>query len=486
MIRSFLLLLSFLLVSSSSVAQTLVPELGRAFRDDRVPRIDIEIAPADLDFLLDPSNAQSDEYKSAHFYWDDGEKKDTVRFVGFRLRGNTSRNAQKKSFKISFDEIIAGQEFKKLERMNLNGEHNDPSVVRSKLSWDLLRQIGIPGSRVNHVDLYINRDYFGVYANIEMIDDEFVQLRYGNKDGNLYKCLWPADLNYVGADPDLYKEITAGSRQAYTLKINEEENDYSDLANFIDILNNTPINDLPCELEAVFNVEDYLKAILVAEQRLSHGELVSMGQVAAALGVAPGTVTSMVKTLRKGGLVTYEPYSGVRLTGEGRQLGLHVLRRHRLIELFLVEVLGLDWSEVHEEAELLEHAMSDKLVDRIDNLLGNPRTDPHGDPIPDVAGELPAHPWINLSDFEAEGLVRIARVTDQDESFLRFAERCGLKPGSMASVAANDPAAGVVTLHPEGREAVTLGREAAAKLWIEPASPESQPLGRESTSQSRG
>ena len=215
-------------------------------------------------------------------------------------------------------------------------------------------------------------------------------------------------------------------------------------------------------------VEDYLKAILVEEQRLPPDRLVTMGQIGVALDVAPGTVTAMVKTLEKGGLLTYEPYSGVRLTHGGRQMALDVLRRHRLIELFLVETLGLDWSEVHDEAERLEHAMSDKLIDRIDALLGFPSVDPHGDPIPDTRGKLPKTDLVNLSECRP-GAARIARVSDQDEAFLRFVEKNGLKPGAEVDVRPRDPSAAAVTLAPVGRDEVTLGGEAAAKLWVEVA-----------------
>ncbi|MBK9017795.1 MAG: CotH kinase family protein [Saprospiraceae bacterium] len=117
-----------------------------------------------------------------------------------------------------------------------------------------------PGPRSNHVKLYVNGNYFGLYINVEHVDEEFVQLRYGNNDGNLYKCLWPADLAYKGGDPDLYKQ-EYGGRRAYELVTNEINDDYTDLAHFIDVLNNTPIADLPCELEKVFNVDSYLKAI---------------------------------------------------------------------------------------------------------------------------------------------------------------------------------------------------------------------------------
>ena len=214
-------------------------------------------------------------------------------------------------------------------------------------------------------------------------------------------------------------------------------------------------------------VEDYLKAILLEEQVLQANELVTMGQIANALDVAPGTVTAMVKTLVKLGMVTYEPYSGVRLSEEGRREAINVLRRHRLIELFLVEVLGLDWSEVHDEAERLEHAISEKLIDRIDKLLGYPKVDPHGDPIPNVAGELQEKELVALEHAPPGEIVTIARVSDQEEAFLRFVEKHGLRPGARVVLTSRDSIADAVTVEPLGRPPVTLGGEAAAKLWIE-------------------
>src|ERR687895_2559302 len=136
-------------------------------------------------------------------------------------------------------------------------------------------------------------------------------------------------------------------------------------------------------------VENYLKAIHLGGARLQAGQrLLPMGQLAAALGVAPGTATTMVKTLSESGLVEYEPYTGVALTSAGEKLATLVVRRHRLIELFLVQVLGFGWDEVHEEAEQLEHVVSDRLIDRVDEMLGRPQADPHGDPIPDVEGTV--------------------------------------------------------------------------------------------------
>ena len=113
-----------------------------------------------------------------------------------------------------------------------------------------------------------------------------------------------------------------------------------------------------------------------------------MGQVASALGVTPGTATTMVKALAESGLAEYEPYSGVRLTAAGEKLAGLVLRRHRLVELFLVQVMGMSWAEVHDEAEQLEHVVSERLIERIDEMLGRPTHDPHGDPIPTAEGTI--------------------------------------------------------------------------------------------------
>src|SRR5918992_5494656 len=136
-------------------------------------------------------------------------------------------------------------------------------------------------------------------------------------------------------------------------------------------------------------VENYLKAIYLGVGALAPGHrLLPMGQLASSLGVAPGTATTMVKTLAESGLAEYEPYAGVALTPAGSKLAAMVVRRHRLIELFLVQVLGFGWDEVHEEAEQLEHVVSDRLIERIDELLGHPEADPHGDPIPSREGEI--------------------------------------------------------------------------------------------------
>jgi DtxR family Mn-dependent transcriptional regulator len=224
-------------------------------------------------------------------------------------------------------------------------------------------------------------------------------------------------------------------------------------------------------------VEDYLKHILLAEQD-NPGARVSTGQIAASLGVSPGTVTAMLKTLADGRLVAYEPYSGVRLTDSGRQLAAHVLRRHRLIELFLVEVLALDWSEVHEEAEALEHAVSERLVDRIDEMLGHPSADPHGDPIPDRRGELDEPELLDLLTAPLGRRLPVARVADQSSDFLQLAQRRGLMPGQHVEVVARDEAADTVEVALGNGETLSLGFRAASKILLEvPARPRS-PAGR--------
>src|SRR5436305_5917057 len=153
-------------------------------------------------------------------------------------------------------------------------------------------------------------------------------------------------------------------------------------------------------------VENYVKQLYLEQQRAPE-QLVSMGKLASAMGVVPGTATTMVKALADSGLVAYEPRGGARLTRGGEQLALHVLRRHRLVELFLVKVLGLDWSEVHTEADELEHAVSDKVLERMDALLGRPSVDPHGDPIPTAKGHLDELRLDSLADCPLGRTVKI-------------------------------------------------------------------------------
>jgi DtxR family Mn-dependent transcriptional regulator len=217
-------------------------------------------------------------------------------------------------------------------------------------------------------------------------------------------------------------------------------------------------------------VENYLKAIYLGGASLEHSErLLPMGHLAAALGVAPGTATTMVKALAESGLVQYEPYAGVTLTAAGAKLAALVVRRHRVIELFLVKVMGYRWDEVHDEAEQLEHVVSERLIDRMDEMLGRPEVDPHGDPIPDADGIVKPQDVQNLLTCPLHTLVTVTRVIDQDKIFLRFIENHNLKPGESIEVENRDAASDSVRVRGKHDQRVTIGTRAASKLLVQVA-----------------
>lgn len=215
-------------------------------------------------------------------------------------------------------------------------------------------------------------------------------------------------------------------------------------------------------------VENYIKQIYHLHQQVGRTELVAMGELATALRVVPGTATSMIKTLADAGLVDYEPRAGVRLTAAGRKLALHVLRRHRLVELFLVQILGMDWAEIHDEAEQLEHVISDRVLDRIDALLGHPKVDPHGDVIPDAAGSVTKRALVALSEIQPGGRAVVGRIADQAESFLQFIDEQELRPGRRLEVVVHDLQAGVLRVRLDNQREVALGTSAARKIEVEP------------------
>jgi DtxR family Mn-dependent transcriptional regulator len=223
-------------------------------------------------------------------------------------------------------------------------------------------------------------------------------------------------------------------------------------------------------MAASSTVENYLKAIHQGTSALPPDvRLLPMGQLASALEVTPGTATAMVKTLAESGLVDYEPYTGVALTPAGQKLAALVLRRHRLIELFLVEVMGFSWDEVHEDAEQLEHVVSERLVDRMDEMLGRPEADPHGDPIPDPDGVIKTLDAQSLLTCPLDTPVTVTRVLDQDGRFLRFLDRHDLRPGTRIEIAARDTAGDSVQVRTEGDHLVTIGTGAASKLLVQVA-----------------
>lgn len=215
---------------------------------------------------------------------------------------------------------------------------------------------------------------------------------------------------------------------------------------------------------ATLTVENYVKSIFQACAELGKGTA-STGELARRLGVSPGSVTSMFRTLAESGLADYQAYEGVRLTDAGRRLALRVLRRHRLVELFLVKTLGLTWDEVHEEAEHLEHAISDALIDRIDQFLGFPASDPHGDPIPRPDGTMATIETKSLDHLRAGERFILERVLDQSPEFLRYLSQSGMKIGGTATVAENHPSAGALTVQ-IGGNSITLGLDVAQRLLV--------------------
>jgi DtxR family Mn-dependent transcriptional regulator len=216
-------------------------------------------------------------------------------------------------------------------------------------------------------------------------------------------------------------------------------------------------------------VENYVKTIALITARGREDATVGTGELAQALRVSPGTVTGMLKTLSEANLATYTPYEGARLTEAGQRLALKVIRRHRLLELFLARTLEMSWDEVHEEAEHMEHAASERLIDRIEAFLGYPTVDPHGDPIPRSDGSLIEPEGLPLAHCPGGKKFDVVRVMDQDPAFLRYLSECGLELHAVGEVLENRPESGAVVCR-LGQKSVALGLAAAAKVLVRPAS----------------
>ena len=203
------------------------------------------------------------------------------------------------------------------------------------------------------------------------------------------------------------------------------------------------------------SVEDYLKAIY----RLTpEGRAAGTSEIANLLELAPASVSGMVKRLSEHGLLEHVPYKGVQLTEEGRRAALRTIRRHRLIEAYLVAFLGYTWDTVHDEAERLEHAVSDQLVERMASVLGHPSVDPHGDPIPDVDGAIHEPASTPLSELPEGILVELRRVDESDPERLRYIASIGLQPGVRVLVVDRQPFHGPITIEVEGQSHV-IGHE---------------------------
>ena len=234
------------------------------FDNSRVSSVYIEIPADSLAIIM--KNVLSDYYYHALFIYDYGTGRDTLQNIGFRLRGNSSRYSKKKSFKISFNEYVSGRKYQDVKKINLNGQHNDPTMVREKLFYDTWHAAGMAERRTSFVKLYINQVYFGLYTNLEEMDKEWLQRVYGEKGGNLYKCTYPADLVYHGSGQQVYKNILSTSAtggRAYDLQTNETEDNYADLVELITILNLPADTAFARLISKKLNVDGFLKAFAI-------------------------------------------------------------------------------------------------------------------------------------------------------------------------------------------------------------------------------
>jgi DtxR family transcriptional regulator, Mn-dependent transcriptional regulator len=209
-------------------------------------------------------------------------------------------------------------------------------------------------------------------------------------------------------------------------------------------------------------VEDYVKAVYLLE---TEGSGATTTALAERLGVQPGSVSGMVRKLVRLGLARHQPYSGVELTAAGRRVALEVIRHHRLLELYLVENLGMSWDEVHDEAEVLEHVLSDELEDLIAAKLGNPTVDPHGDPIPSPKLTLVKDDSRRLYDLEPGDAGTFVRVSDAEPAMLRFLAERGIVPGTRLRLVERQPFDGPVTVK-LGRKQEVLGAVLARAMRI--------------------
>ena len=207
-------------------------------------------------------------------------------------------------------------------------------------------------------------------------------------------------------------------------------------------------------------IDDYAKAIFALQSR---GEVpVTTSALAERLGITPGSVSAMLKKLDELGLVTHEPYRGVRLTANGRLVALEVIRHHRLLERFLADALGMPWDQVHAEAEVLEHVISEELEELIATKLGNPSMDPHGDPIPSADLELEERSTRSLESLARGDEGIFVRVSDSDPEMLRYLASCGISPGDRFEVREHQPFDGPLFVVFGGREHAIGGRLANA------------------------
>jgi len=211
------------------------------------------------------------------------------------------------------------------------------------------------------------------------------------------------------------------------------------------------------------SVEDYLKSVF---HLTSQGGFATTSDIAEMLEVAPPSVSGMMKRLSETGLIEHVPYRGVQLTPQGRRAALQMIRRHRILESYLTSKLGFDWGDVHVEAERLEHAVSEKLIERMAEALGEPRYDPHGAPIPTAALEIEEAELVTLADMRVGAAVVLRQVGDEKPDRLRYLAEQGLTPGTRMAVVERQPFNGPTTVR-VGMETRVVGQELAGLLWCE-------------------
>jgi len=211
------------------------------------------------------------------------------------------------------------------------------------------------------------------------------------------------------------------------------------------------------------SVEDYLKSVF---HLTSQGGFATTSDIAEMLEVAPPSVSGMMKRLSETGLIEHVPYRGVQLTPQGRRAALQMIRRHRILESYLTSKLGYDWGDVHVEAERLEHAVSEKLIERMADALGEPRYDPHGAPIPTAAGEIEETELVALANVRVGATVVLRQVGDEQPDRLRYLAEQGLTPGTRLDVVERQPFNGPTTVR-LGMETRVVGQELAGLLWCE-------------------
>ncbi|MEO8907666.1 MAG: metal-dependent transcriptional regulator [Microbacteriaceae bacterium] len=221
--------------------------------------------------------------------------------------------------------------------------------------------------------------------------------------------------------------------------------------------------------ELTNTAQDYLKVIWAATEWTPTP--ITVKQLAERMGVRAATVSDGIRRLSEQGMLEHQPYGSIELTATGRAHAIAMVRRHRLIETFLVETLGYGWDEVHDEAESLEHAVSDTLIDRIDASLGHPQRDPHGDPIPTAGGDPRRPDALQLRDAECGAPLVVARISDADPAVLRYLADKGIRLDARVSVAEHRPFAGDVTVRiDEIAGEVELGARASEAVWVSPVS----------------